>query len=347
MQLRFRTAELVLRHKWTIARGSATRDESIFVEVSDGKDLLGLGEAAPSSRYQENIESGLAFLQHVDAERLSFEDVEGSMGYIEGIAPGQHAAKGALNIALLDGAAQLAGQPIYDYLKVGFREGKHYTSFSIGIDSPEIIREKVAAAEKYPILKLKVGVGSDRENLKALREVAPKKRVRVDANEGWKTKEQALEMLEWLAADGAVEFCEQPMPASTPPADLAWLKERTPLPLMADEAYVSRKDIEHCAEFYHAVNVKLVKAQGITGGYEALKAARDAGLKTMLGCMIESSILITAGVHLAELTDYLDLDGNLLISNDPYLGATAENGLFSFKLAPKKTGLRVEARDGE
>ena len=342
MELRFRTAELVLRHKWTIARGSATRDESVFVELVDGDGVLGLGEAAPSTRYQENIESVLAFLQHVDAKELSFADVDASMAYIDGIAPGHHAAKGALNIALLDGAGQLAGQAIYDYLKLGFREGKHYTSFSIGIDSPDIIRQKVAAAEKYPILKLKVGVAGDRENLKALREVAPKKRVRVDANEGWKTKEQALEMLEWLAADGKIEFVEQPMPAKTPAADLAWLKERTPLPLMADEAYISKNDIAHCAEFYHAVNVKLVKAQGITGGYHALKAARDAGLKTMLGCMIESSILITAGVHLAELTDYLDLDGNLLISNDPYLGATAENGLFSFKLAPKKTGLRVE-----
>src|SRR5690606_25484205 len=109
--------------------------------------------------------------------------------------------------------------------------------------------------------------------------------------------------------------------------------------------YVSDRDIQHCAQFYHSVNVKLVKAQGITGGYNALKAARDAGLKTMLGCMIESSILITAAAHLAELTDFLDIDGNLLISNDPYLGATAENGLVSFKLAPRKTGLRVEPRE--
>ena len=344
MQLRFRTAELTLRHKWTIARGSATRDKSLFVELVDEDGVLGLGEAAPSSRYQESIESAEAFLQHVDAGQLSFKDLESSMAYLHRIAPGQHAAKGALNIALLDGAAQLAGQPIYDYLKLGFREGTHYTSFSIGIDSPDIIRAKVAAAEKYPLLKLKVGVPGDRENLQALREVAPKKRVRVDANEGWKTKEQALEMLEWLASDGHIEFVEQPMPASTNPQDLAWLKARSPLPLMADEAYISSADLKHCAEFYHAVNVKLVKAEGISGGYKALKAAREAGLKTMLGCMIESSILITAGAHLAELTDYLDLDGNLLISNDPYLGATAENGLFSFKLAPKKTGLRVDTR---
>jgi len=134
------------------------------------------------------------------------------------------------------------------------------------------------------------------------------------------------------------------MPATTPAADWRWLKDRTPLPIMADESYHSAADAERCAECFHAVNVKLVKTGGLTGAYEALRAARQLGLKTMLGCMIESSVLITAAAHLAELTDYLDIDGNLLITNDPYLGATADNGVLSFAHAPEPFGLRVRAR---
>ena len=133
------------------------------------------------------------------------------------------------------------------------------------------------------------------------------------------------------------------MPATTDPKDLIWLKNRSPLPIMADESYLSARDVDLCAECYHAVNVKLVKAGGITGACEALQAARKAGLKTMIGCMIESSVLITAAAHLAELADHLDLDGNLLVTNDPYLGATAERGIISFAQAPDKTGLGVRA----
>jgi len=266
------------------------------------------------------------------------------MNYLDSLGVNAFAAKGAINIALLDGAAKKRGQPIYDFLKLGFTESKHVTSFSIGIDQPEIIRRKVLEAEPYPILKLKVGGPDDRQNLAALREAAPKKTVRVDANEGWKTKEEALKQIEWLAGDGHVEFVEQPMPAGTPPKGLVWLKSRTPLPIMADESYLSAKDAAHCAECYHAVNIKLVKTGGITGAHEALQAARRDGLKTMIGCMIESSVLISAGAHLAELADYLDLDGNLLITNDPFQGVTAQNGILSFKDAPEKTGLRVKAR---
>src|SRR6185436_19869499 len=130
--------------------------------------------------------------------------------------------------------------------------------------------------------------------------------------------------LEWLASDGHIQFVEQPMPASTPLADLKWRKERSPLPIMADESCHFASDVPRCAEWAHSVNVKLVKSGGISSAYDALQAARKAGLKTMIGCMIESSVLISAGAHLAELADYLDLDGNLLITNDPYEGVATE-----------------------
>ena len=343
--------DLQLAHRWTIARGLEPGGEGgsvkfhvAFVELTDQDGLTGLGEAAPSSRYEETVDSVVAFLEHVDPARLSFADIPGSMSYLDGIAPKQFAPKGALNIALLDGAGRRAGKPIYDLLGLGFTENKHVTSFSIGIDKPDVIRAKVQEAAHYPVLKLKVGSPDDAMNLAALRSVAPTKAVRVDANEAWKTKEEALKKIEWLASDGHIQFVEQPMPATSDPKDMTWLKERSPLPVMGDESCLSVKDVALCADCFHSVNVKLVKTGGITGAFEALSAARKAGLKTMLGCMIESSVLISAAAHLAELTDFLDIDGNLLITNDPYQGPTAEKGMISFAKAQEQAGLRVRAR---
>ena len=195
-----------------------------------------------------------------------------------------------------------------------------------------------------PILKLKVGGRDDQQNMTALREAAPEKTVRIDANEGWRTKEEALRNLEWFAKDPHVEFCEQPMHCSTPREDWVWLKARTPIPIFADESFHHAKDAEFCAECFHGVNAKLVKTGGISGACDALQAARRLGLKTMIGCMIESSILTAAAAHLAELTDHLDIDGNLLSTNDPYVGPTSEKGMISFAPAEEKIGLRVRAR---
>jgi L-alanine-DL-glutamate epimerase-like enolase superfamily enzyme len=148
-------------------------------------------------------------------------------------------------------------------------------------------------------------------------------------------------MIEWLASDGHIQYVEQPMPAITPVSEWRWLKERSPLPIFGDESYHQAKDVAQAAECFHGVNVKLVKTAGINGGYEALQAARKAGLKTMIGCMIETSILISAAAHVAELCDYLDLDGNILITNDPYDGVKTVKGVMSFASAKEKLGLRV------
>jgi L-Ala-D/L-Glu epimerase len=351
MKLRIWRYELQLAHRWAISRelgpdgeGGADREPVVFVELTDKDGVTGLGEAAPSPRYDETPESVISFLERVNLYQLSFSDLEGSQRYLDSVGPGSFCAKGALNIALLDGAAKRAGKPLHDFLGLAFTEGKHLTSFSIGIATPEVIRQKVAAAADFPVLKLKLGSADDRASLQALRAVAPEKRIRVDANEAWKTKEEALRNLEWLATDGKIEFVEQPMPAAGVPADQEWLKARSPLPLMADEAYVYAGDVERCAAGFHAVNVKLVKAGGASAGLEALRAARRAGLKTMLGCMIESSVLINAAAHLAALTDYLDLDGNLLTTNDPFRGVGCRNGVLSFAEAPSPFGLQIAPR---
>jgi len=318
----------------------------VVVELTGADGTVGLGEAAPTARYKESVSSVEAFLGKVDPRALSFKDVEGSMEFLQTLSRRDMSAKCALNLALLDGAAKRAKKPVYDLLELGFQENRHITSFTIGMDKPEIIRKKVLEAERYPVLKMKVGGSEDKANLQALREAAPAKPIRVDANEGWKTKEQALEMIEWLAADGNIQYVEQPLPAAAAAKDWVWLKQRSPLPIFGDESYHLAEDVEKAAEWFHGVNVKLVKTGGISAGFAALKAARKAGLKTMIGCMIETSILISAAAHLAELCDYLDLDGNILITNDPYAGVSAPNGALSFTSATEPFGLRVSAIQG-
>ncbi len=343
MKLTARTYDLRLANPWKIASSSgAGAHRSVIVELTDADGVYAIGEVAPSSTYDETAEDVLELFPRLDTRRLSFADVPGSTDYVRSVPGVPAAAVCLLNTALMDGAAKKAGKPLYDFLGLGFREHQHVTSFSIGIDTPEIIRKKVRAAAVYPILKLKVGDPRDRENFAALRAGAPDKPVRVDANEGWKTKEEALRMLEWLVAtDKNIQFVEQPMPREAKLSDLVWLKERSPLPLFADESCHTVKDIPCCAECFHGVNVKLVKTGGVTMAYDTLQAARRAGLKTMIGCMIETSLLISAAAHLAELADHLDVDGNLLITNDPFRGVTAEKGMLSFASAAEKHGLRV------
>lgn len=347
MELRFRRFDLSLRHHWAIATdlgrgGGKSLYPVVLLELTDSQGLSGVGEASPSSQYRETHETVAAFLAKVDPARLSFSDVAGSMAYVESLAPGNYPAKCAVNIALLDGAAKAAGLPLCEHLGLGsFQEGRHHTSFTIGIDTPEMMARKTAEASAYSILKMKLGSPADRENFAAVRGAAPRTRIRVDANAGWKSKEEALCNIEWLAGDGQVEFVEQPMPPELPTADWAWLKERSPLPLIGDELYQSAADAARCSECVHGINVKLVKTGGVTRGKEALEAARALGLKTMLGCMIESSVLISAAAHLAALTDYLDLDGNVLITNDPFSGVRNQDGLLGFEGVQPATGLRV------
>jgi L-alanine-DL-glutamate epimerase-like enolase superfamily enzyme len=349
MELTYRPFGLRLARRWTIASrtgpgGGPGTDEFpvVLVRLRDAEGVEGLGESAPSSRYGENLESVQAFLRRVDPARLSFADLEASRAYLDSLSPGADAAaKCALDTALLDGAARRAGMPLHAHLGLAFSEGRHITSFSIGIDTPEVIHQKVLEADGYPVLKLKLGSQSDVENLAALRAAAPAKPVRVDANEAWKTPEEALRRLEWLAKDHHVQFVEQPMPADRPREDWIWLKQRSPLPIMADESYRTVDDLAAIGDCFHAVNVKLVKTGGPSTALAALRAARAAGLRTMLGCMIETSVLISAAAHLADLTDYLDLDGNLLITNDPYRGPSARGGVLSFASAPLPNGLRV------
>jgi L-alanine-DL-glutamate epimerase-like enolase superfamily enzyme len=197
---------------------------------------------------------------------------------------------------------------------------------------------KVLEAEPHPILKIKLGGGNDEEVMEAVRSVSTKT-VRVDANEGWKTPELALEKIRWLAGLG-VELVEQPLPAGQLDG-MRWLKERSPLPLVADEDVHTASDLPGLVGAFHGINLKLMKAGGILEAIRTIHTARALGLRIMIGCMIESSLGITAAAQLGAMADWLDLDGNLLIQNDPFVGAVTEQGKI---LLPDQPGLGVSLR---
>ena len=341
-----RRFDLSLRHRWTIAndlgvQGGRTVYPVVFLELSDSLGRQGLGEASPSSQYAESHETVIRFLHRIDSRFLSFDDIPGSMAYLESVGPGNFPAKCAVNLALLDGASKAAGQPLHTFLGLDFPSPGPITSFSIGIDRPEIMAAKAREAESMPILKVKLGGPNDRANFRAVREAAPLKTIRVDANAAWTSRDEALKNIEWLALDGRVEFVEQPMPPTASGTDACWLKERSPLPIFADESYQHATDASRVAQEFHGVNVKLVKTGGATAAKAALEAARKQGLKTMIGCMIESSVLISSAAHLASLADHLDLDGNLLVDNDPYVGVGCHKGRLGFDGNPYATGIRI------
>lgn len=331
-----RIIELPLRHAWTISRGTSTSKRNVIVELRSGEHA-GLGEAAPNVRYQESAETVLEALRTLtpvlDRDLRWFRDLSEAL---QEAMPGNGAAKAAVDIALHDLAGKTLGVPLYRMLGVDPAR-MPITSFSIGIDDPETLARKVREAEPYPVLKVKLGAEHVREVFGAVR-AATSKVVRVDANEAW-SPEEALKHIEWLATQG-VELVEQPLPA----ADVEgakWLRARSPLPLVADEALIHASDVPRLAEGYHGINVKLQKAGGIRESLRIIDVARACGLKVMIGCMVETSVGIAAAAHLGPLADWLDLDGNLLISEDPFRGHPVVQGRIQLG---EGSGLGVEPR---
>ena len=338
MKLSSKRIDLKLRHTFRISRG-AEDVVPVVITTVEHAGVRGYGEASPSSRYGETIDTVLDFLKRVDLRGFSepFE-LEEISEFLDNIAPGNAAAKTAVDIALHDWVGRKLGQPLYKLW--GLSKSKTpLTSFTIGIDSPEVISKKIAEAEEYPILKIKLGTDHDTEIMAVVRKVTEKP-LRVDANEGWKTKELALERIKWLEQEG-VEFIEQPM-SDGDLAGCAWLRERVNLPLIADENCVRLHDVPGLSKAFDGVNIKLMKCDGLREALRMIHTAKALGMKIMLGCMIESSVAITAAAHLSPLVDYADLDGNLLISNDPFEGVKVKEGKLILSDEP---GLGVEPRD--
>ncbi len=330
---------VTLKDVWTIARNSSHSKTNVRVTLQrDG--IVGYGEAAPNVRYGETAELTCEHIRRVAeaVERLDWRCFRQVKAVLDTHIVGQSCAKAAVDIAVMDWAAKRMGVPLYRLFGLDPAQTP-ITSFSIGIDTPERVQEKTRQAAAYPILKIKLGSPGDRELITAVRRVTDKP-IRVDANEGWTDKEQAVRTIAWLQAQN-VAFIEQPMPAAMLD-ETAWLRQRVELPLVADEAVLTAADIPALAGVYDGVNIKLMKAGGLQEAVAMIHTARAAGLKVMLGCMIESSVAIAAAAHISPLADWADLDGNLLIGDDPFVGVGVIDGKLTLNDQP---GLGVGARE--
>ena len=308
--------ELKLKQAWGLSRGTWTTRRNAFVRIErDG--IVGLGEAAPIARYSETADSAAAFIEK--ARPLLLKDLREyavRFGEIEALGPGEHAAKAALDMAVLDWVGRKLGEPVWRLLGLG-RDKVVTTTYSIGIDEVPVMQQKLRDAPDFGVYKIKVGTPDDRKIIEGIRAVTDKPLI-TDANEGWKTKEEALEMIDWMADQG-VELVEQPLPADRL-EDQGWLKERVKIPIFADECLIRPSDLPRIAPYFHGVNVKVMKCGGLQEAVRLAGMARALDLKLMIGCMIESSLGISAAAAVASLFDRADLDGNILISNDPFQG---------------------------
>jgi L-Ala-D/L-Glu epimerase len=331
---------LNLRHTWTTTMSSSTYRETVNVRYTrDG--ISGYGEGAPIIRYKEYpAEAKQAIEANLDqiaaGDPKMFEAFLGATR--KRLGDHQRAAMAAVDIAVMDWVCKRLNVPLYEYFGLD-PAATPLTTFSIGIDTPEVTKQKTIEAADYPVLKVKVGLKTDEETIAAVRSVT-KKPLRVDANEGWTDKDEAVRKINWLETQG-VEFIEQPMPAHMF-EEMKYVHSRVHLPIMADEACTSAELIPSLKEAYDGINVKLDKAGGILEAHRWIGMARAMDMKVMLGCMISSSCSCTAAAQLSPLVDYADLDGFLLISNDPYSGVAVEKGKIILPSGPG-LGLKVAA----
>jgi L-alanine-DL-glutamate epimerase-like enolase superfamily enzyme len=314
---------LQLKHTWTTVMSSSTYRDTLHVQYGR-EGLVGYGEGAPISRYNETAQTAKYAVETVRSllEQSDPAQFAKIIAEIFKKIDGQFAAKAAIDIALMDWTGKKLGVPLYRYFGLDPGDAP-VTTFSIGIDNPETTRAKVEEAAQYPVLKIKVGLDTDEATIAAVRAVT-KKPLRVDANEGWTDREVAVRKINWLETQG-VEFIEQPLPADRI-EDTRWIRSRVHIPIIADESCLHARDIPKVKDAFDGINVKLDKAGGMLEAYRMIQIAKSFGMKTMLGCMVSSSCTVTAAAHLSPMVDYADLDGNLLIANDPYSGVTVKNG---------------------
>ncbi|KAB1187984.1 MULTISPECIES: dipeptide epimerase [Haloferax] len=323
----FERISMPLADPFGISRGTQTEAENVVVRIEDEGGMTGVGAAAPSTHYGETadtVEAVLpALLDVVEAvgDPHAIDRIERQMAQTVRRNP---AARTAVSIALHDLAAKRLGVPLYRLWGLD-PERSPTSSFTIGLDDLDTIREKTAEAYEagYDILKVKVGTDRDKAIIEAVRDEAPGVTIRVDANEAW-TPREAVEMSEFLA-DYGVEFIEQPVPAEDYEG-LKFVYDHSALPIAADESCITADDIPKIADRVDIANLKLMKLGGLTEAKRAIHTARSHGLEVMLGCMIETNAAIAAGCHLAPLLDYVDLDGSLLLADDPYKGVPMPQG---------------------
>jgi L-alanine-DL-glutamate epimerase-like enolase superfamily enzyme len=329
MKFELRELTMPLCHAFTIARGSSSTAQSI-VGRFEHQGVVGLGEVSPSRRYHESLESVQAwFSKHPPSASspFAFDDL------LAGVPP---AARCLLDVALHDWIGKSLDVPLWQYWNLDSAQTP-ITSFTIGLDTTQKMLEKLEEIREHPVIKVKLALGRDLEILEALRSRYTGI-LRIDANEAWTAEEAVRLLTEMQHLD--IELCEQPIPAGTP-EQLRWIRERVSIPIVADEDAKNAEDILKLRGCVDGVNLKLVKTGGLRGAIDAIRTARALGMKIMLGCMVESSILTTAAAHLTPLVDWADLDGPFLVAEDPYSGVIYNNGKLVLPTAP---GLGVEER---
>lgn len=324
MELTYQPFELQLKHAFTIAKFSRTTTPVMLVQAKH-EGVTGYGEASMVPYMGESHQSATEFLSKVDIGRFSYPfDFGAIISYLDGIAPGNPAIKAAIDIALHDLDGKIKGQPCWELL--GSNPSlMPVTSFTIGIDTPEMIIKKVKEAEGFKVIKVKLGRDTDKELIGTIRSVTDVP-LYVDANQGWTDLQQSLDMTYWLQEQG-VQLIEQPM-LKTDPDSNAWLTERSPIPIIGDEAVQRFEDVEKAKDVYTGINIKLMKSAGMYEAKRMITKARELGLQIMIGCMTETSCAALAGLALAPQCDWVDLDGPFLVSNNPYQMPGFANGKY-------------------
>ena len=330
LKFRFKPYTLELKHVFTVAANSRTTTPVVLTEV-EYEGIVGYGEASMPPYLGESHQTVTDFLSKIDISKYeNVFDLESILSDIDKIAPGNTAAKASVDIAFHDLIGKLLNQPWYNIWGLN-KEKAPFTSFTIGIDTAEVVKQKVKEADEFKVLKVKLGRDNDKEMIETIRSVSDKP-ITVDVNQGWKDKEFALEMIHWLN-ERNVLFVEQPMPKNLTD-DLAWLTEKSPLPTIADESVQRLKDIVKMKDVFSGINIKLMKCTGMREAYKMIVLARALGMKVMLGCMTETSCAISAASHLSPLVDWADLDGALLISNDIFDGTKVIDGKITLNNLP-------------
>lgn len=322
MKLRYYPYTIKLKEEFSIAHNSRTVTPAVMVEIEQC-GLTGYGEASLPPYLAENQSSVFNFLDRVKLD--SYDDLSEMnliLDEVENIAEGNNAAKAAIDIALHDLLGKVNSQPLYQLLDIQKKE-KLYTSYTIGISKIGDLERKVNSAAHFKFLKVKLGTQNDQEIVSSIRNYTDRP-LFVDINQGWSDKYFALDMINWLNEEDVI-LIEQPLPKENF-EDAVWLRERSPLPIVADEAIQGMADLEKIKDIYSGVNIKLMKSGGIRNAHRMIMRARELKLKVMIGCMTETSCAVTAASHLAPLADWIDLDGSALISNDLFDGMKIKNG---------------------
>jgi L-Ala-D/L-Glu epimerase len=324
MKISCRQFELELKHPFSISKFTRTSTPLMLLKI-EYEGVTGYGEASMVPYMGESYESAAAFLSLVDWDKIGYPfDFKEMISYLDSLAPGQPAIKAAIDIALNDIQGKLLNKPCYEIYGAD-PANMPVTSYTIGIDTPEVIREKLKDAEAFKVIKVKLGRDNDQEIIETIRSMTNVP-LYVDANQGWTDKIKAIDLIYWLHNQGVV-LIEQPMDKNNLDGN-AWLTERSPIPLLADEAVQRLADMDKLKGAYHGINVKLMKSCGMYEGHQMILKARSFGMKVLIGCMSETSCATLAAAALAPLCNWADLDGPWLTKNNPFTDPAFENGKY-------------------